>query len=95
VSNIDGIPSPTIETDEYTFTGRKYQIPKNLTEERELTFTFIELEGLFIYRLFTTYLLQIFDYYNGYLKLNDRSQYTFDLSVYGQYRDTFYGQDYD
>jgi len=95
VNNIEGLPSPRIEIDEYNFIGRKYQIPKHQTEERELTFTFIELEGLFIYRLFTTYLLQIFDYYNGYLKLNDRSQYTFDLSVYGQYRDTFYGHDVD
>jgi hypothetical protein len=95
VSNIEGLPSPRIETEEYNFIGRKYQIPKYLTVERELTFTFLELEGLYIYQLFTTYLLQIFDYSNGYLKLNDRNQYTFDLSIYGQYRDTFYGNDVD
>lgn len=95
VNSIEGLPSPHIETEEYSFIGRKYQIPKHQTVEHELRFTFIELEGLYIYRLFTTYLLQIFDYYNGYLKLNDRTQYTFDLSVYGQYKDTFYGQDVD
>lgn len=94
-SNIDGLPSPHIETEEYDFINRKFQIPTYQSVERELTFTFIELEGLLIYQLFTTYLLQIFDYYNGYLKLNDRSQYTFDLSVYGQYKDTFFGNDVD
>lgn len=89
VSNIDGLPSPHVKTEEYGFINKKYQIPTHQTVERELTFTFIELEGLLIYQLFTTYLLQIFDYYNGYLKLNDRSQYTFNLSVYEQYIDTY------